>query len=68
MRVIDFIALGDEPIVYCIYPSGSSELYWRGTRKEFIWELQAFFTLYFLVVKSYTVDVVDGTPVLLLYV
>jgi hypothetical protein len=35
MRVIDFIALGDEPIVYCIYPSGSSELYWRGTRKEF---------------------------------
>lgn len=66
MRVIDFIGLGEESLIYLIYESSS--IIWRGTRKDFIWELQAFFLLYFRPVKSFRIVSFAGGQVLALYI
>lgn len=64
MRVIDFIGLGAENVVYVISEPGAPIL-WRGTRKEFIWEMNAFFLLFFRVVIGFEIDKGD---VLVLYI
>lgn len=54
MKVIDFIGLGAEDLVYVISEPGTPVL-WRGTRKEFIREMSAFFLLYFRTVTGFEI-------------
>lgn len=46
MRVIDFVGSGAEPLIYVIRSSASGEIYWRGTRKDFIYEMSVFFIFF----------------------
>ncbi len=64
MRVIDFIGLGGEDIIYAVSEEGASVL-WQGTRKDFIREMTAFFLLFHRLVISF--DISDQ-EVLILYI
>ena len=63
MRVIDFVSTGSENMVYVIRNMQTSEIYWRGTRKEFIWELSSFFMFYSTVVYTFDTEC-PGTIIL----
>ena len=65
MRVIDFISLGVEDMVYIISSHGSATVTWRGTRKDFIRELSAFFLLFHQTVVEFDVD---SNYIVLLYI
>ena len=58
MRVIDFVSLGAEDMVYIISQKGTSVL-WQGTRQDFIRELSAFFLLFHRIVTGFDVKCDD---------
>ncbi len=62
MRVIDFIGLGAEHIVYVISGDGTPVL-WRGTRRDFIHEMSAFFLLFHRIVTDFDIGE-DGVVIL----
>lgn len=64
MRVIDFIGLGAEDVVYVINECSSHSL-WRGTRQDFVREMTAFFLLFYRTVTSFDIGADD---VLILYI
>lgn len=63
MRVIDFIGLGEEHIVYAISEGGDAIL-WKGTRQDFVREMTAFFLLFHRLVICFDID----KNILLLYI
>lgn len=65
MRVIDFIALGADNLVYVIRDKDSSEILWRGTLRDFIWELTIFFMFYHKIVQRFDIE---GPDLVFLYI
>lgn len=53
MRIIDFVSLGIEDMIYVIKESGTESVCWRGTRQDFIRELSAFFFYFWRPVCSF---------------
>lgn len=64
MKIIDFISLGAENMVYIISQPGAPVL-WQGTRQDFIRELSAFFVLFYRAVVSFDIK---EKNVLILYI
>lgn len=64
MRVIDFIGLGAEELVYVISGNGTPVL-WQGTRRDFVREMTAFFMLFYQIVTGFDVGENDA---LILYI
>lgn len=64
MKVIDFISLGAEHVVYIISEKGLPVV-WQGTRREFIHEMSAFFLLFHRTVIEFDIA---GDDVLKLYI
>ncbi len=54
MRIIDFVGLGDERVIYVIYRDKVK--IWAGTRQEFVHELSAFFGLFYLSVIRFNIE------------
>ncbi len=67
MKVIDFIGLGVDGLIYVIIDGNSApeKVVWRGTRQDFVRELSAFFLLFYRTVTMFNVSSGD---VLLLYI
>lgn len=62
MRVIDFVGLGAEHVIYIISDDGTPVL-WRGTRQDFVRELSAFFLLFYRTVTYFDIGE-DGAVIL----
>lgn len=56
MKVIDFISSGAESMIYVIRSSVNNEIYWRGSRQEFIREMSSFFMFFAYEVKSFNCE------------
>ncbi len=54
MRIIDFVGLGGERIIYVIYRDKVK--IWAGTRQDFVHELSAFFGFFYLPVISFDIE------------
>ncbi len=54
MRIIDFVGLGDERVIYVIYRDMVK--LWAGTRQDFVHELSAFFGFFYLSVISFSIE------------
>lgn len=58
MKVIDIISLGSEDLIYII-TDGSPRGTWRGTRRDFIREMSAFFLLFYRTVVEIEIGASD---------
>ena len=65
MKVIDFICLGVEDIIYVISSKDTTDILWRGTRQDFVREMSAFFLFFHQTVLGFDVDMND---IVILYI